>query len=88
MSKKAYFFKKKHRKDKPEIKNISYLQMVGWNRMKGIEEEPTLLCMYLFVQFDFKTLLMFHTFKNEIKSTNMRKNKIKCKRKPMNHISN
>ena len=49
ISKKAYFFRKKHGKDKPEINNIAYLQMVGWNRMKGIKEESTLFCTYLLV---------------------------------------
>lgn len=53
MSKKAYFLKKKHGKDKAEINNISYLQMVGWNRVKGTREESTLLCICFLYSFDF-----------------------------------
>lgn len=67
MSKKAYFLKKKHEKDKAEINNISYLQMVGWNRMKGKREESTLLCICFLYSFDFKTLLMFYIFKTKLK---------------------
>lgn len=73
MSKKSYFLKKKYGKDKPEISNINYLQMVDWNRIKGIEEESALLCIAFLYSFDLKTLLVCYTLKNEIKSTTMRK---------------
>ena len=74
ISKKAYFLKKKHGKDKPEVNNIHYLHMVAWSRMKRIKEESTLPCTYQ-NSFDFKTLLMFYVFKSEIKSTSMRRGK-------------